>query len=275
MHRKRYTYRPMNYAPTESSNIPLWETNTSQKFVKKGDTHDISHDMNTEMVEEMLKVLKNNQHDNIRNLDENAKRTFETFTSLARCLRGTEAYNTLYAMVNECFKNETNAVPGTILAYLQGCMIKNTPDEPIGCSAKCAEGLQPPDDQNYKCRHKVIISTNNEDGYNFKLVQDADSNRAIVYIPNCSNGKDFRGFTTTECLELKNMNVEEIKLRGICENTGSNVEITNGFVKCEMVKPRIDVQPNSNPDPNNNTGLIIVLIILVLIILFITWRMLC
>lgn len=278
MPRTRYTYRPMNYASEDVDHSTLLNRKSHTQYVKKGNDADPEHDMDTAMVEDMLIILKDNQHERIRDLTGEVKSNYETFISLTRCLRGTEAYNTLYAMVHECFKNETDAVPGTILAYLQGCMIKNDPieGELIGCSVTCAEGLQPPDDQNYKCQHKVIISTNDDDGYNFKLVQDAETNRAIIYIPDCNCGNDFRGFTDSECSALNKLGVDEIKLRGICQNTGSHVEITNGFAKCNLIKPRIDVHQNSNSDSvNNNTGLIIVLIILVLIILFIGWRILC
>lgn len=278
MHQTRYTYRPMNFGTEGVEDDSLLNRKSQSKFVKKGNDVNPEHDMDTEMVEDMLRVLKDHQYERIRDLKGEAKSNYETFISLTRCLRGTEAYNTLYAMVYECFRNEKDPVPGSILAYLQGCMIKNHPieGEAVGCNITCAEGLQPPDDQNYKCQHKVIISTNNEDGYDFKLVQDAETNRAIIYIPDCSSGKDFKGFTDKECNLLKELGVEEIKLRGICQNTGAHFEITNGFAKCNLIKPRIDVQRNSYSDPgNNNTGLIIVLIILVLIILFIGWRILC
>lgn len=273
MSKKRYTFKPKhhNYNNGEYLIDKYYQNNFT---VKSDNVPNISHDVNTEIVEEMLNTLKDNKNNNIKDLTGKAKQTYETFISLVRCLKGTEAYNTLYAMVNECFKDEKNPIPGTILGYLKGCMVNDNNGESVGCNITCAQGLPPPDDHDCKCKYKVILATKRNNTYNFKVIQNSKSNRAIIYFTNCSNSKNFNGFAPSECNKLKELKVDEVKLRGICEITGSYNEITNGFVKHDMVKPKTKDNNNNDESDDNLTVLVIILIVLLLILLFIGWRIL-
>lgn len=270
IHRPTFTIN--NYRNDQEDNRPSWNDN---KFHRKGShsTTDVTtaHDFNTEMVDEMLTVLYNNRHVRIRDLEGHAESTFNHFTSIARCLRGSEGFNTLYAMVREAFKNEAHeAKPGTVLAFLTKCMATTDGNEAVGCSVGCATGLKPPDDQGYRCQHNVVLAGLTTSGYEFKIVQPVESNKAIIYVPNCSNSKNFLGFSEYECGRLRELGLTEIKIRGVNEETETTVEITNGFVACDMVKPR----NSDTSSDNNNAILIVVLVILILVIIFVGWRFL-
>lgn len=277
MYKKRNTFKLSRYNNDDvGSDSPSWGDTVDNRFIKKGSSSDpASYDISTEVVEDMLRTLKEHKHSLIRELDGQAKRTYETFISMTKCLRGHPNYSTLYDMVYETFKNEKNAKPGTILAFLTGCMLHNKSNEPVGCGLSCQEGLKPPDDHGFKCQEKVVISSINDGHYSFDMVQDSASERAIVYIPKCSCNDQFKGFTENECDSLRNYGIAEIKIRGIPENSTVCIDITDGYIVISEVKPRTSsLEDSDNDDDASNIGLIIVLIILVLVVLFIGWRIL-
>jgi len=261
----RYSFRPGDFQSTDSSTKAA---KTAPKFIRKG-----SHDMNTEKVDKMLRILKEHQNEYIKDLSGEVKKVWTDFTHLVRTLKGSEAYNTFYNMVKGAFyHNKSYPIPGTIYAYMTSCMIKSGPNENPGCSILCAEGLQPPEKYNFKCDHRVILAKLSDHGYSFQIVQDANSDKGIIYIDGLSNSKDFLGFTDSECRQIEQLGVLDVYIRGVSKTTGKNINVTNDFIKCEDVKRRIDTKPNST-EFNPNSALIIVLIVVILIILFISWRM--
>ena len=256
----RYSFRPGQFQ--NDTNITK-----GPKFIRKG-----SHDMNTEKVDKMLCILKEHKNEYIKDLSGEVKNTWRDFTHLTRALKGSEAYNTFYEMVRGAFRNVKDyPIPGTIYAYMTSCMVKGHSGENSGCNILCAEGLHPPEKENFKCDNKVILASLNNHGYSFQVVQDAKSDKGIVYINNLSNEKDFLGFTSAECKALQKLGVDDVFVRGISKTNGKNINVTDGFLKCEDVKSRISIEKNKN-EFNPNSALIIVLIFVILVILFVGWR---
>lgn len=267
---KSNTFDPTAYLnELESDYETSYEDIDQEKYYIKGRN---KNKVDTSKIEEILKILRKHQHEYIKNLDENTKKVYKKFVSMARCLQGTEAYKVFYSIVYKCFKDEKGAKPGTLLAYFQGCMIKNGKKD-VFCTNSCINGLKPPG--NNRCEYKVFMTKLTDDNlYDFALVQDSDNEKAIVYISNCNSIKHFKGFSKEEIEKLQEHNVSKVKIKSTSDKHCEDIEITNDFIDLEKVKTDVTIKNNSD-DNNNNTALIVVLIILILIILFIGWRIFC
>lgn len=218
-----------------------------------------------QILDDMIRILKENKHILISDLTGKAKTTYDTFVLMVQSLRGHSNYATIYDTIQKNFKDEGRGRPGTVLAYLTGCMHNRNPNEQVGCSYSCQNGLQPPGSYNYKCREKVIVCTVVNDRYQFTVHQDSVSNRAIVYVPDISSSENFVGFSEDEISKLQDLGVRYILIRGIPSGSVDYVEISIGYVMISGMATRGNV--TIVRDDNNYSGLMIAILVILAIIL--------
>lgn len=262
MYNSSYYFNPVDFNTDEESDSSIDDEIKENSYKVK----DVGPGI--ERLDVVLPVLKEAQNQNTRKLKGIVSENYEEFKAIARCLKNTSEYKIFYDKVREYFQFEKNLEVGTINRYMKGCMIKNDP-----CSFDCATGLESPD--NSECDQRIIIAEKGTNEYIFNLAHDInnESNKAKVYITNCSSVKDFKGFNTSECLKLKELGGTNIKIYGVPKKGNTNIELTEDYVNCELIKPKIVIEKYDN-DNNKAVILIVVLILLILIILFVGWNML-
>lgn len=232
-------------------------------------------DSSPQILDDMIKTLKTNKHILVDELTGRAKTTFDTLVAMTKSLRGHSNYATIYDTIQENFKDEGRGRPGTVLAYLTGCMFSRD-GEQVGCSYSCQNSLQPPSSYNFKCREKVIACSVENDRYHFTVHQDTSSNRAIVYVPGITVPEDFVGFSESEINQLRDLGVRFVLIRGIPPGSIDFVEISDGYIMISNMNTRGNV--TIVQDNNDYSGLMIAILvilsgILLLMVFGILWHL--
>lgn len=94
--------------------------------------------------------------------------------------------------------------PETVGAYFAGCLRDKNAES--ACSSVCAGSMPLPDESDV-CDVKVVVAQKNASGVrNLRLVNQSDSDHAMLYID------DFNGITEGERNTLRNMNVKRVKV---------------------------------------------------------------
>lgn len=219
-----------------------------------------------QILDNMIRILRENKHMLISDLTGQAKTTYDTFVLMIQSLRGHTNYATIYDTIQRHFKDEGRGRPGTVLAYLTGCMYNRNSNEQVGCSYACQNGLQPPGSFNYKCREKVIVCIVSNDRYEFTVHQDSPSNRAIVYVPDIAVAEDFVGFSKDEISKLQELGVRFVLVRGIPPGSIDYIEITIGYVMITGISTRGNVTIIN--EENDSSGVMVAILVILSIILF-------
>lgn len=281
---RRRTFKPKDYS------ISTGKVLDGDAITSKGVTDTFEVDINDITV--VLDNLVPYSQTPIRALTGKPKEEFNEIVGLVKIFHSTRYYDIFHAAIVERFP-AVNLQPGTVGAYMAGCL-----SDENSCSPLCA-GSAPPAQPNWQpCTNRVIVALPIAGGYTFSSLNQIDSQRAIIYIPELSYTQ-FPGFTSEEKVALANLGVSEAQIVG--HSSGNYSDLTDGYVPVAQLKTReittnvgtstatiqteranavvtngavadaVAVQAAKSRQPYN-VAFVILFIVIILILLFAAWR---
>lgn len=219
--------------------------------------------------------LQNYANTPINKLPPGAYQDYNYVVKSVRSLYNTDNFSTLRGIVDEYFTNVTHPEPGTVGAYMVGCVVStNFPSSNQGCSAICAGGIPPDDDVWKSCQYTVIVANMKDDKFEFRVMYRPDTaagkETAYVFV-QYSDINSFPGFSASEKQELGKLGIKRVVLYGFRDGTNYH-ELSN--TNLSDIKERL-AAGQADPPSNNwgwEIGLAIVLVVLALFVIFLIYR---
>ena len=215
-------------------------------------------------------------------LEGKPQKDFQAIKTLFGIVGFPVAYN-LFGVVVEAFGDgdtETVYEPGTLGAYIMGCLNSKCDDLGLGCSPYCAGSLAPPDGTNgyEKCDKSVVIYDG--ESFNYTFNGPEGRNEVVIYIRK----PDFKGFCQADITHLKNKGFDRAQLIFL-QKDGDCTQGTGEAIGLQRL-PRSEARPsngllnngtdgtdgNGSTMMNGNALLVILIIILILAAIFIGWK---
>lgn len=152
----------------------------------------------------------------VANLDSNSKEILDALINYVQILYGTQFYEKLYNKTKEIFDNVNEVKPGTVGAYIVGCINaqKNDVSNSVWyCSPNCLEAYVPVNQQP-ECNVSVItLELNNDGSYTMILNKSSESEKAILFTE-----KPFVGLSEKEKNKLLSFNIQKVKIYQVSHN---------------------------------------------------------
>ena len=241
-----------------------------RRSVSKG-----SDPINVSELRERLYRLKAIAQQPISTLEGQARDDLTSLVTYTRVLYDTDAYGTLHEQVKSIFGTPAILHPGTVEAFIAGCLVDTNLPQSKSCSAVCSGSIPLPrgSQGSEPCTHQTILAHKDEKGYNFVRLNDAaDKENIIIYVPS---GQIFPGLSPTEKAQLQGLGGKNVNIMTYSDDGRTYQELYNGFVPMDRIPTRSD---GGSPAPTTTSGgpdttlLIVLAIIFGLLILFILWR---
>lgn len=157
------------------------------------------------------------------------KTKFHDFKSLLESLRSTpQAYDVVYEEVKVIFDANTDVIPGTVGAYLNGCLVDTQIDGNRSCAVVCANST-PSSSAWSACEDYVLVAEPlNEGQYKFISYNDSIQNKskAIIYV---AEGHNFSGFCHDARSSLITAGVKEAKVYHYSRDGRTYTPLTSGY----------------------------------------------
>jgi hypothetical protein len=204
----------------------------------------------------------------------------------------TQFFPMVHKQIQEIFADVQDVKPGTVGAYMVGCLLPMTSPHAPGCSLLCASSIPPPEETpDFKfCEHAVMWAqwdpTKNE--YVFTEMNNVpDKTNTIVYVPSTSMSS-FQGFSESEKNDLGNYppgenrsKIRNISLMHQAADGQTAEELTSGFVSLNDIPtrsgnytPKAQSKTMSDDPPQSggmNSGLMALLIIGLIVLLILAF----
>ncbi len=255
------------------------------RVFKAGDLSIAADDINT-----ILADLKQHSSTEIENLPTTAREKFDRLVTYVHALYDTDDYKAFYNRVRDEYGELKSVYPGTVGAYMAGCMVTNSFSDSIqGCAISCAQSIpRPKSDRTFRhCENPVIKADYDGYRYSFTVYREGSTAEnqkdAYLYI-NSTDEKNYPGFSQVEKKILSELGIEQIKLIGFNSDGRNYVELASDLVPVTQLKSRnrhysqhlapVHSYEKSRPKPNSsgsNSWWIIVVIVVILIIVFLLW----
>jgi hypothetical protein len=231
-------------------------------------------------IESTLKDLKEHQDQQISTLSGRTLNQYKYIVKLVKTYENTKYYPSIYKKFTDIFSDVNNVKPGTIGAYIVGCLLSNNI-----CSPICAGSAPLPDSK--PCDSNVIWGYYDGNRYNFVTINisnTSDNNGKVLVFINSTSPNGFPGFSDDEKSELIRMGYVHIKIIGYSQDGSELVVIIPEWTSIDKVKSRVTINPvdpvvrsksikvKGNDTNGNNTIYIVLVIIVVFIILTMLMR---
>lgn len=311
---KKSSFKPAKYGARINSNTSL---NRKSKFselpneiVTKGGDKIVQ--INFDDIVPILSELSANYQLPIKSLTGDLFDKFRRVVTTVNLLYDTDYFKSFHDLIKSHTSHIKNVEPGTIGAYLVGCLLNcPVPDDiPKSCTPICAGSIPlPKDTENWQfCDHTVIWGYYDGSKYNLTVLNRVPNTDKVLIFLNHTNINNFQGFTDDDKLFLQNYG-SEFKLIGYTNEGCSYVTLYPSYLPLTELKSRVAItpsginstQPSPSPSPPNspsnitppqstlvtnyppnntppsnnssNLTLIILLVLIILIIIFVAWRM--
>lgn len=280
---RKSSFKPSKY---EGSN----SIESIDEIASKDETETMKIDLSN--IEDTLSLLRANDKKMIKELTGELDEKFRLFVSYVQLLYETDYYPMIYNLVKAKFSDLDEIRPGTIGAYLGGCLadIKINNAMP-SCTPVTVRSMPPPKNSDSStqwtfCDNTIIWAEAKADGhYNLTVLnQIPDSDRALIFV-NETRAEDFPGFSFQEKDTLHRMGINEARIIGYTQSGRDYIDLTPAYQTLANLKTRIHPYVNDSEEFNlepgpveakaaggNNTGIILILIIIILILIFLVWR---
>lgn len=240
-------------------------------------------------IKTLLSELKQYSSVQIENLNPVAREKFDRLVQFVQALYDTDDYETLYSWVKEEYGKLKHVYPGTVGAYMAGCMVSTSLSDNLpGCAICCAASIPRPrsDSQFHHCRNTIIGGEYDGEQYTFMKFKTADSDEnhkvAYLYI-NSTDTANYPGFSLSEKKQLTEFGLERVKVYGYNSNGREYVELTPLITIAEL-KDRsrhhshYDEHPRRHPVKHTSSStiwwwicLLIIVFIVVIVVVGIIW----
>jgi hypothetical protein len=194
-------------------------------------------------IEKILVDLKKYQNQYISTLSGNALSDYKYVTNLVKTYENTPHYPSIYKKFAEVFGDIDNVKPGTVGAYVVGCLLANKLGQER-CSPICANSAPLPNSQ--PCDHNVVWGYYDGSRYNFIPINTSkctDNNGKVLMFINSTSPSGFPGFSDEEKSELIRMGYVMVKILGYSQDNAESIGIVSDWTTIDKVKSRVIITP--------------------------------
>lgn len=271
--------RTLRKSVTETKSMFKTSTGQNIAIVTKGDTKDII--ISEEYMDTILDYLYRIKDSKLYELNEKDMSFFNTIVMFSRVLHNTESYPIFHDIVDEKFKNVTQAAVFSIAWYMRGYTNLNDDIVKPACSVNNNNTLPPVNKAiDTNCEHSVIVARYDEVSASYiptPLSTNSKSNKAYLYIKG-SSITSIPKFTTSELNKLKNLDIngrilkiDSVILCGYNEFDGKIERLIDREIKVDELPTR---PSKHHVETNDNTMLwIIAAILIIFLIIIIVWAL--
>lgn len=237
-----------------------------EQITNKGQGEDVM-EVDIEDVRKCLRSLKKAANTPINELKGENKTNFDMIVNYVNCFYTSGNYDSLHRVIREEFADCKTLSPGTVAGYMVGSIASSDPCHPIAANAAPASSNYTP------CQEKVLLATHSNGGYSFTSLNQVESKKAILYIPE----KKFPGLTPTEKEELREMGISSCHIK-VYNNGGKHINLTTGYTPLEELGLREGIIPETSPtlvsEKKNpfTLAFILLIVVIILILLFVAWK---
>jgi hypothetical protein len=239
-----YTFNPSHYE-TASNRLSVARREMSPRSqLKNGGLNIAGSD-----IKMILTKLKQYSSIQIDDLNPKARSNFDRLVYYSQALYDTDDYETFFSWVQEEYGHLKAVYPGTVGAYMAGCMVSTSmEDEYAGCAISCAASIPRPrnDKRSHHCKNTVIKAEYDGDRYHFTIFKEADNpehhKKAYLYI-NSSDKENYPGFSVAEKrllseIKLGSVNLEQVRLYGYNSDGREYVALSSELLTIDKLKSR-------------------------------------
>ena len=199
----------------------------------------------------------------IKNLSGQDLLDYDALVRYTNMLHNTSLFEKYSNLIKEIFGNLPSIIPGTIGAYFGGCLAQINYSNPI-CSPICVSSIPAPGQDS--CGYKVVLANMTPNGYEFQVLNDVNSDKAIIFTHN------FDGFTFDEKNTLQRKGIQYVNISTFSHDGKNYVTPSAAFIELDKVQVRALPLTNGNTicnltTPVEDTGSFIQIIFLIIVIL--------
>ena len=221
------------------------------------------------LIDRTLGKLRSKESLKIDNIKGQTKEDFDLIVTYVNVLYDTSKYHIIFDLVKKHFSDLKKITPGTIGAYLGGCIIDTSfSDTMPGCSVSCAGSLpRPGDEEGWEfCGQTVVWGLHDGKKYTFTKVHETeDPTHSILHL-NCTNYNTCRGFTEEDKKALHDMGIDRVTIYGYRSNGKDHIKLTDDPVDVS------DIRESGSTSSDSGSAWAILAIIAIMLVIFFVWR---
>lgn len=215
-----------------------------------------------EKLDKTISNLRKNHTKQISTLSGSLKVEFERVVTYVSLLHDSSCYSQLHDIVIKYFSDLTDISPGTIGAYLAGCIIGKEYNGSKRCSHVCAGSAPLPlgSDGWTSCGRPIVWANYYGSGYDFVYLSTKDDMSHVIMYVGYHTYSKCPGFSEEEKNHLKSKGIKYIEL---VSYSSATYKVLNKEISVDDLKHRHE----HHEEEDDNTFMYAVLFVIIIIVI--------